>query len=61
MLLDKFYKYMSTGDRDPENIYLSAAHYERHQGLKSEHISKVWRIDIDQANDTLEIKTHKSV
>ena len=31
VLLDEFYKDMSTGDRDPDNIFVSAAHAERHQ------------------------------
>ena len=52
---------MSTGDRDPDDIFVSAAHAERHQGLKAEHIYKVWRIGIDQAKDTLDITTQKSV
>ena len=53
MLLDEFYKYISTGDRDPDNILLSAAHAERHQGVKAYHIYKVWIVGIDQAKETL--------
>ena len=36
----EFYKYMSTGDRYPDDILVSAEHSERHQGVKAEHISK---------------------
>ena len=61
MLLDEFYKYMSTRYHDPDNIFVSAEHSERHQGLKADHIYKVWRIGIDQAKDNLEITTQKSV
>ena len=61
VLLYEFYKEMSTGDRDPDDICVSAAHAEIHQGVKVEHISKVWIIEIDQAKDTLDITTQKSV
>ena len=52
---------MSTGFRDPDDIFVSAAHAEIHQGVKAEHLSKVWRINIDQAKDTLNITTQKNV
>ena len=52
---------MSIGDRDPDNIFVSAAHAERYQGVKAEHLSKVWIIDIDQVKDTLDITTQKIV
>ena len=52
---------MSTGDRDPDNILVSDAHAERHQGVKVEHLYKVFRIDIDQTKDTINITTQKSV
>ena len=35
VLLDEFYKYMSTGDRDPDDILMSAAHAEINQGVKA--------------------------
>ena len=52
---------MSTGDHDPDDIFVSSAHDERNQGIKSEHISKVCRIDIDQSKDIIGITTQKSV
>ena len=61
MLLDDFYKDMSTEDRDPDGILVSASRDERHQGVKTEHLSNVCRIDIDQAKDTLDITTQNSV
>ena len=61
VLLYEFYKEMSTGDRDPDDLFVSAAHAEIHQGVKVEHLSKVWIIEIDQAKDTLDITTQKSV
>ena len=61
VFLYEFYKYMSNIDRDPDDILVSAEHSERHQGVKSEHISKVWIIDIDQVKYTLNITTQKSV
>ena len=50
---------MSTGDHNPDNIFVSSAHDERNQGIKSEHISKVCRID--QSKDIIGITTQKSV
>ena len=61
MLFDEFYKEISTGYCDPDNICVSTAHAERHQGVKAEHISKVWIIEIDQSADALNITTQKSV
>ena len=52
---------MFTGDYDPDDIFVSAAHAGIHQGVKAEHLDKVWRIDIEQANDTLYITTQRSV
>ena len=40
---------------------MSATHAERHQGVKAEHVSKVWRIEIDQAKDILNIITQEIV
>ena len=50
---------MSTGYCDPDNIFVSPAHAERHQGVKAEHLSKVCIIDIYQAKDTLDITTQE--
>ena len=57
MLLDEFYKYMSTGDCDPDNILVSASHAKRYKRVKSENHSKVWRIDVNQAKNTLNTTT----
>ena len=57
VLLDELYKGITTGDYNPDDIFGSATHAERTQGVKAEHLSKVWRIDIDQAKDTLNITT----
>ena len=61
MLLDEFYKYISTGDRDTDNILVSAAHVERHQDVQAYHLYKVWIVGIDQSKETLCITTQKSV
>ena len=46
VLIDELYNGMFTGDYDPDDIFVSAAHAGRHQGVKAEHLAKVWRIDI---------------
>ena len=61
MLIDELYNGMFTGDYDPDDIFVSAAHSGRHQGVKAEHLAKVWMIDIKQAKDTLDITTQRSV
>ena len=61
MLLYEFYKEMSTRDCDPDDIFVSDVHAERHEGVEVDHIYKVRIIDIEQVKDTLEITTHKSV
>ena len=57
MLLYEFYKEMSTGDFDPDDIFVSDVHAERHEGVEVDHIYKVRIIDIEQVKDTLEITT----
>ena len=61
MLLDEFKNEIPTGDCDPDNIFVSATHAERNQCVKEENLSKVWRIDIEQAKDTLITTPQKSV
>ena len=57
VLIDELYNGMFTGDYDPDDIFVSAAHAGRHQGVKAEHLAKVWMIDIEQSKDTLYITT----
>ena len=40
---------------------MSAAHSGIHQVVKADHLSKVLRIDIKQAKDTLDITTQRTV
>ena len=61
MSIDELYNGMFTGYYDPDDIFVSAAHAGRHQGVKAEHLAKFWRIDIEQAKDTLNITTQRSV
>ena len=61
VLIDELYNGMFTGDYEPDDIFVSAAHAGRHQGVKTEHLAKVWRIDIEQAKNTLDITTQRSV
>ena len=60
VLIDELYNGMFTGDYDPDDIFVPAAHAGRHQGVKAEHLAKVWRIDIEQAKDNLGTQ-HKGV
>ena len=61
MLLYELKKEIPTGDCDPDDIFVSATHAEINQCVKEEHISKVWRIDIEQAKDNLNTTPQKSV
>ena len=49
------------GKIDLDEILASATHAGRSQGVDAEHLSKVWRISVDEANRTLEVTTQGQV
>jgi hypothetical protein len=57
LLLDKIYERSSKGEIDLDDFLVSAAHARRTQGLDAAHLSKVWRISMEQAERTLDITT----
>jgi hypothetical protein len=61
LLLDKIYERSSKGEIDLDDFLVSAAHARRTQGLDAAHLSKVWRISMEQAERTLDITTQTSV
>jgi hypothetical protein len=49
------------GNIDLDEIMASAIQGRRHQGVKPEHLSKIWRIDIETAKRTLDATSQTSV
>ena len=60
-LLDKIYEKSTKGEINLDEILVSAAHARRTQGINAAHLSKVWRISLDQAERTLDITTQTSI
>ena len=46
---------------DLDQLMASAAHTTPRRSTTPEHLSKVWRIDIETAKRTLDITTHRTV
>ena len=59
--LDEIYEKSTKGEINLDEILASAAHARRTQGMDAAHLSKVWRISLDQAERTLDITTQTSV
>jgi hypothetical protein len=60
-LLDQIYAGTTKGEIDLDDYMISALHARRTQGIDAAHLSKVWRISLDQAERTLGITTQTSV
>jgi hypothetical protein len=45
------------GTIDLDEIMVSAAHARRPKGVKAEHLSKIWKIDLEDAERALGITT----
>jgi hypothetical protein len=60
-LLDEIYDKSTKGEIDLDDYLASAAHAQRTKGMDAAHLSKVWRISLDQAERTLGITTQTSV
>jgi hypothetical protein len=60
-LLDEIYTRTTKGEIDLDDFLVSAAHARRTQGMDAAHLAKVWRINLDQAERTLDITTQTSV
>jgi hypothetical protein len=60
-LLDQVYTGTTKGEIDLDNFMVSASHARRTQGIDAAHLSKVWRISLDQVERTLGITTQTSV
>jgi hypothetical protein len=55
------YEQAMAGAIDFDDIMTSATHARRSQGVDAEHLSKIWRISVEEANRTLEITTQEKV
>ena len=60
-LLDEIYDRSTKGELDLDDFLVSAAHARRTQGMDAAHLSKVWKISLEQAERTLDITTQTSV
>jgi hypothetical protein len=60
-LLDEIHEQSTKGEIDLDVFLVSAAHARRTQGMNATHLSKVWRISLEQAQRTLDITTQTSV
>ena len=60
-LLDNVFEQSTKEEIDLDDFLVSATHAQRTQGMDAEHLSKIWRISLDQAKRTLDITTQTSV
>jgi len=60
--LDDILEGLGTNDAiDYDEIMVSAVHAASHQGVNAEHLSKIWRIDPDSAQRTIDITSQAQV
>ena len=60
-LMEEILEQATAGDIDFDDIMASATHAKRSQGVDAEHLSKVWRITVQEAQRTLGITTQDKV
>jgi hypothetical protein len=58
--LDKIYEGSTRGKIDLDQHFVSAAHVKRHGGVDAGHLFKVWKIDLEAAQQTLGVTTQQS-
>jgi hypothetical protein len=58
--LDKLYDRVTQGEIDLDKIMTSAAHAGKTRGVDPTHLSKMWRIDLKTAKQTLEVVSQSS-
>ena len=60
-MLDDLFREAIEGHLDLDGIMVSAAHAGRSRGVDAKHLSKVWRISVDEAKRTLDITSQDKV
>ena len=60
-LLDDLFQQSLKGDIDIDDIMVSGMHAGKYNGIKPEHLSKIWHIDVDTARKTLDVTSQRSV
>jgi len=59
-IINQIYEGIASGEIDLDEIMASAAHARRSKGIDAEHLAKVWRIDVNTAQRTLDITSQHS-
>jgi hypothetical protein len=59
-LVEDYFARSNDGD-DLDDYMVSAAHGLRHQGVDPKHLSKIWRIEHDAAERTIEVTDQRTV
>jgi hypothetical protein len=57
--LDEIYERSTRGEIDLDQHFVSAAHAKRHGGVDAGHLSKVWKIDLEAAQQTHGVTTQQ--
>jgi transposase InsO family protein len=60
-LLDDLFEKSMRGDIDLDEIMVSASHAAKAKGIDAHHLSKTWRINLDSAQQTLDVTTQSNV
>ena len=60
-LLDNMFMDEQQGNIDLDDILVSAAHARPRRGIDAKHLSKIWRIDLEAAQKTLDITSQASI
>jgi hypothetical protein len=56
---DQLFKDSLSGEVDLDAYMVSAAHARPRMDVDAEHLSKIWRIDLESAQRTLEVTTQR--
>ena len=60
-VMDRLFELTTSGEIDLDDIMVSAMHAGKRQGVKPEHLAKIWRIYVDAAKKTLDQTSQNSV
>ena len=60
-LIDQLFDDVINRDYNLDDIMVSAMHADKAKGVNAEHLSKVWRIDVESAKRTLNITSQRCV
>ena len=59
-LIETIFEAARKGSLDLDEIMVSVAHADKPKGIDADHLSKVWKIDLEATKKTIEITSQSS-